>query len=112
MSRLTLGDRLVSGAFAAVFGAIIGAAAAWLFGVYSNTLGASTATVDIKRWVLNSSLGFGLVGLVIGPHAGTLVGTILNAMFEFENSGNQLPGWIIVALVIAAGFVVWWYFVR
>jgi hypothetical protein len=109
MAQISIGERLAAGAVGAVFGAMIGGAAAWMFGVYSNTMGPGTAAVGFKAWVLLPAAGFGLSGLILGSDVGTMIGAVINAMFEFEK-GPENP-WPILQLLLAVGLIAlgaWW----
>lgn len=107
MSQLTIGDRVVAGAVGAVIGALIGLALAWLFGVYSNTMGAGVASVTFSQWALATGAAFALVGLLFGPVVGTLLGMAIAAIFEFEYA--QFPIWVFVALLVFACLGLWWW---
>lgn len=108
MTKLTLGDRLTAAALGALFGGIVGLALAWLFGVYSSTMGASRMPVDFSHWVAWSAIGFGAVGLLFGPFVGTLIGMVINGIFEFERAEDHTPGWLLALVLLAVVAVVWW----
>jgi hypothetical protein len=109
MSRITLGERLVSAALGAVFGAIIGFVLAWLFGVYSQTMGSGSMSVQIRYWIAGGAGGFALLGFIVGSDAGTLIGTVFGALLDFEdqNSGSRAWPVVVVLLVVLA---LWWWF--
>ena len=111
MPKFSLGDRLVSAAVSAVFGAIIGCVLAWLFGVYSSTMGSAGSLVDFRQWVLWSALVFGLIGLLLGSHAATIVGMVISGIFQFERAPASGPRWLVVAVFVVA-FGVWWWLAR
>ena len=108
MSRFSLGERLVSCAVSAILGALIGGVLAWLFGVYSNTMGAASGAIDFTQWVLWSAAAFGLVGLLLGPDAGTILGTVISGIFVFEGAPASGRTMLLVALA-AAAYGVWWW---
>lgn len=113
MSRLAIGDRIASAVVGAVVGAIVGLALAWLLGVYSNTLGPSSLEFGLAKFVAKVSVTFALLGLVLGPSVGTLLGNVIRAVFAFENPEvPQLPAWLIVALLIVFAAGVWWFLGR
>jgi hypothetical protein len=112
MSRPSLGDRLVSGIVSAIFGAFVGCALAWLFGVYSNTLGAARAAIDFKQWALSSATAFGLIGLLLGSHAGTVVGAVISGIFKLEGAQERSSTWFAVVALAAAAFAVWLWLPR
>lgn len=112
MPRLTIGDRVSAAAVGLFFGAIIGFALAWLTGVYSNRLGPSDTPVDFKHWVAYCALGFGAVGLVLGPFVGTLLGSVISGIFRFEQtetSNPEVPPGLVVIVLITVIVAVWWF---
>lgn len=108
MTKLTLADRLWAAALGALFGGMVGFALAWLFGVYSSTMGQSTTPVDFSHWVAWSAIGFGAVGLIFGPFVGTLIGVVINGLFEFERDDERMPVWVLVLVLLAVVAAVWW----
>ena len=111
MSRLTIGDRLSAAVFGLFFGGLIGVALAWIVGVYSNRIGSSNMRVSFRHWVGYCALGFGAVGLVFGPYVGTLLGSVINAIFRFEqaeHSNPEIPGWLLVVILSGVVLAVWW----
>lgn len=108
MTSLTIGDRVSAAAVGAVFGAIVGFALAWILGVYSNTLGPGIAQVTFTHWVTGCAIGFSLVGLVFGPYVGTLLGSVINGIFEFESADKHAPIWLIVVVLLVIIIGVWW----
>ncbi|MEO8153880.1 MAG: hypothetical protein ABI605_12475 [Rhizobacter sp.] len=108
MARLTIGDRLSAGAVGLFFGAIIGVALAWLIGVYSNTLGPSSLSIDFKHWVGFCAVGFAAVGLFLGPFVGTLLGSVISGIFQFEQAEDPTPIWLLVLILSAVVAAVWW----
>jgi hypothetical protein len=109
-TRLTLADRLVSAALGALFGAIIGAVLVWLFGVYSQNLGSARTVIDGKLWILVSTAGFAFAGLLVGPNLGSFVGTVFDALYQFENTSEERqPGWVVAAILIVLAIAGWWW---
>jgi hypothetical protein len=109
VSKLSIGDRLVSGVLGLLFGAMIGFVLSWLFGVYSNTMGPSRMAVDMWQWVKTSAIVFCVLGLVTGPDAGTTIGNVIAAIFEFENTrAREFPVWLAAVLLIGVVFVMGW----
>ena len=108
MAKESLGDRLVAGAVSAVLGALIGCVLAWIFGVYSNTMGAAGSAIDFMQWALWSAGFFGLIGLLLGSHAGAVVGTFISGVLAFEGAETGLPSWVVVVVFVAAIGVWWW----
>ena len=108
MLRLTIGDRLSAAAVGLFFGAIIGFALAWLIGVYSNTLGPSNTPVDFKHWVGLCAIGFGIVGLMLGPFVGTLLGSAISGIFKFEQAEESIPTRLLVNILLVVVAAVRW----
>jgi high-affinity Fe2+/Pb2+ permease len=105
-------DRLTTALTAAIFGALLGAVMAWLFGAYSQTMGSSRMFVMASDWIFGGAALFAILGFVLKEDAGTIVGEFINAIFQFERADQSFEvGWVgaLVALVIGAGIV--WYFV-
>jgi MFS family permease len=108
MSRLTLADRLSAAAVGLFFGAFIGLGLAWIAGVYSSRHGASDIAVNFKQWVGYCALGFGSVGLLMGPFVGNLLGSLINGIFQYESDDQDhyevdFPTWL--AVIIFCGVV-------
>jgi len=117
MSRITIGERLIAAAAGAFFGAIIGGVLAWMFGVYSSRLGPSETPIDGLHWVSGSAFAFALVGLLLGSHAGTVVGKAITAIFDFERGDERAsewhaPQWLVVAVLLGVTIGVWWWLAR
>lgn len=112
MSRLTLGDRLSAAAVGLFFGAIVGFALAWILGVYSSRMGAAVVAVDFRHWVAYCALGFGAVGLLLGPFVGSLIGSVINLIFQFERVDHpdpEVPTWLVFVVLVAVVAGVWWF---
>ena len=101
--RPDLGERLVSGAVGALFGAIIGGVLAWVFGVYSGTLGPGGMAMGPKAWIMLPAAAFGVSGLVFGSDVGTMIGAVIKAMVEFEK-GPEDP-WPLLQLLLAVAII-------
>lgn len=92
-------------------GGIVGLALAWLLGVYSNTLGPSRVTFGVPGFVLKVSVTFALVGLLLGPHVGTVLGNVIRLIFAFESLEQReihAPAWLVVVVLGTVVFGVWW----
>lgn len=105
MSDITLGERITSSVLGAIFGALIGFILFWLLGVFSQTLGPGQVHGEFENWIGTSAAIFAFVGFLFGRHIGTLLGNILNALFQFEDQRNYeflnwFPGIIIALLAI------------
>jgi ABC-type uncharacterized transport system permease subunit len=111
----SFGDRLFSAALGALFGALIGLACAWIFGVYSNRLGAGAMDgIVIKNWMAYGAIVFGVLGLLVGSKAGGAVGGAIASLINFEDTNHdpQVPTWFAVIFLIAVAFCVWWFIFR
>ena len=106
-------ERLASALFGAVWGALIGGILSWLLGVYSQTLGAATMSISARSWVGGTAILFAFLGFLFNVGIGTIVGVVLNAIFQFESADERsiLPGWIANALLIMAACFLIWVFV-
>lgn len=108
-----MSERLFSALFGAFWGALIGAALSWLFGIYSNRMGPSFMPVDARHWGGAGALFFALMGLLFNAGVGTLIGVAIDLIFRFENvdhRGLDAP-WLLKLLVLAvAAFAAWRFF--
>jgi len=109
MQRLSLIDRLVCGVMGAVFGGLIGFALAWLLGVYS-IMWIASVPVEINHWIIGFAAIFGIIGVLFGPFVGSVVGTVIAAIYESQNPPNpEMPTWLVVLLLIAVVGGAWWW---
>ena len=101
---------MASALFGAVWGALIGGMLAWLLGVYSQTLGAATMYVNARNWITGSAILFAMLGLIFNLGIGSIVGSVLNAIFQFESAENRsvAPSWLANTLLfIVVCFLMW-----
>jgi hypothetical protein len=127
MPKIKVFDRVATGVLGAIIGGIVGFAISWLLGVYSNTLGPSHAAVDFIHLVLYAAVFFGLVGFVFGPVVGTMLGSVIAAIYHFEGGPTEersfslqfpkerafsldIPTWFVVVTVVGIVVAVWWWF--
>ena len=114
MSRGTFGGRVAAAFVGAIIGGFIGFALAWIFGIYSNTLGPSGLHVNFKSWVAICAAGFGAVGLLFGSFVGSLLGSAISWIFWLEgantSSNHEIPGWLALALLLGVATGAWWLF--
>lgn len=71
-------------------------------------MGPSHMAVDFSYWVGWSAIGFGAVGLLLGPFLGTLIGVVINGPFEFEWAEDRTLGWLLVPVLLAVVAGIWW----
>ena len=109
MSNLTVGERITSALLGAFFGALIGFVLGWLLGVFSQTLGVGITEIEFANWLGLGALFFALMGFITGRHLGTLVGNVLNALFQFEDQRNYaFFNWlylIALALILIGAWI-------
>jgi len=112
MSRITLSERIASGFVGLFIGAVIGAALAWLLGVYSHTLGTARISVSALNFVLGTALIFCAAGVLFGSYVGTLLGSTVALLFEVERQDRnpEVPRWLVLLLLFSVVGGVWWYF--
>jgi hypothetical protein len=106
---MAITERFSYALISAFFGALIGVAFWWLYGL-AHSLNFSGVGIDpiLRHWLIYSSAGFAIFGFLFREHAGDVVGAVINAVFHFES--DQLPnesagvwvGLIFIALVLAA----------
>ena len=109
MAKPNFFERIVAAVLGSVFGSVICLVLAWLFGVYSNTLGPGQVEVSLTKWILSSAVFFGVLGAVLGSAAGTLIGNVIAAIFAFERLEDGPTPWWLVLVILAAvvGLVLW-----
>jgi hypothetical protein len=111
MANSTFTGRIISAAIGSIFGAIIGFILAWLLGVYSQTLGSGEVHTNLAKWVGIGAVFFGALGFIVDEHIGTIIGHVLNALFQFEDQRNyEFGGWFIWTLVIVLLVGGWLWF--
>lgn len=98
---MSLFDRLTYALIAAFFGALLGCAGWWLYGM-AHSLNYSGRPMDpvFRHWVIGSAGAFAVPGFVVGARAADVVGDAFSAIFHFEL--NQAPG---QAAGLAAGLI-------
>ena len=99
----SISERVAAAFVGVVFGCVIGVVLAWLIGINSNTLGAGQLAVSFPKWALGGALFFGGIGALFGSSVGTVIGNFIAGIFAFEQaSEDQVPRWLMVALIGAA----------
>lgn len=108
---MTLGERASSACIGALFGAGIGAALVWLFGVFSQRMGPGRYIGDPLAWILWPAGVLAVCGFLMGSQVGSLIGSILSGLLAFESADRdpELPTWLALVLALAlAAALVWW----
>ncbi|MGP1516439.1 MAG: hypothetical protein ACTTJV_02345 [Ottowia sp.] len=100
-----LGERLTYAAIAAFFGALLGVALWWLYGLgFSHTLRyRALAPAAFWHWVLGMSGGMAALGFVLCERAADWLGHLLTALFRFEDFSlpERMSGfwWSLLAIL-------------
>jgi hypothetical protein len=106
---MAITERISYALIGAFFGAIIGVAFWWLYGL-AHSLNFSGIDIDpvLRHWLTYSSGAFAIFGFVFREHVGDVFGVVMSAVFHFESnqSSNESAGiWVglvFLAIVIAA----------
>ena len=106
-------DRVIYAGLSAAFGALIGAACWWLYGL-AHSIQYDGPGIDpaVLHWVKPFALAFGAIGLVLGEKAGDIVGHVAGAIFNFEADRDQahMPHWIGLLVVSGLAVLLWFQF--
>lgn len=102
-------DRIIYALIGGVFGALIGVACWWLYGL-AHSLNYSGPGMDpvLRHWVTYVGGTFALIGFLFLHRVADVLGDTINAIFHFE--GNQAPNersspvvaLVFIAIIIAA----------
>jgi hypothetical protein len=98
---ISLSERLVSAALAALFGAIAGAMGAWLLALSFSGFSTAITGVSYPTWAVVGAAVCGIVGLVFGRSAGTFIGHVFSGVFTFTRWDNWTPPWWLWVIVLA-----------
>jgi hypothetical protein len=103
-------DRIVYAIIAAAWGAVIGAACWWLYGL-AHSLQYQGPGIDpsLLHWVKPFGLAFATIGFILGEKVGDVLGHLIGALFNFELGHHQtaLTAWHVIVVVAAIGALIW-----
>ena len=102
-------DRLVYALIGALFGALLGLAGWWLYGL-AHSLNYSGPGMDpvLMHWLKWSAAAVAVLGLVLKERIGDLVGDAISAVFHFESNQSfdgavrTVTAFVYLAIVVAA----------
>ena len=102
-------DRITYAFIGAIFGALIGVACWWLYGL-ANSLNYYGPGMDpvLRHWVTYAGGAFGVIGFLFRERVGDTIGDTISAIFHFE--ANERPGertnpivaLVFIAIIVAA----------
>ena len=108
-------DRITYAGIGAIFGALIGAACWWLYGL-AHSLQYDGPGIDpsLVHWVKPFGAVFALIGFVLRDKAGDVVGHLIGAIFNFEADRHQtnVPVWLAVLVLAGIASLIWFQFYR
>ncbi|NJD07639.1 MAG: hypothetical protein FIA97_14250 [Methylococcaceae bacterium] len=102
---MAIGERVSYAIFGAIFGALLGIACWWLYGI-AHSLNYDGPGMDpvLRHWVTHLTAVFAALGFLFRARVGDFLGDALSAIFHFEagaNPGNSAsPFFAIVFLAI------------
>lgn len=108
---MAIGDRITYSIIGAVFGAFIGVACWWLYGL-SHSLNYYGPGMDpvLRHWLTYLTAAFAALGFALRERAGDIAGDTLNAIFHFEindTSGNTLGAVAAIIYLTIAIAAIW-----
>jgi hypothetical protein len=106
---MAIGERITYAAIGGVFGALVGVACWWLYGL-AHSLNYDGPGMDpvLRHWLTYVTAAFAAFGFVFRERIGDIVGDTLNAIFHFEindtpgNSVGAVAAVVFLAIAIAA----------
>lgn len=109
---MQLWDRLVYAFISALFGAAIGTAGWWLYGM-AHSLNYDGPSMDpvLRHWLLSSIALFGVLGFIFQQMAADFAGDTISAILHFEF--NDTPGngtrWFVALVFVAICIAAIWF---
>jgi hypothetical protein len=108
----SLSERVTSALLGALFGSAIGLGVAWLlmFSTTLSLLGIGSHTVSFGKSAAAGAVFFALAGAAFGASVGTLVGRVLNGIYEFERLFDRGNHWAVELVLLLIGIaVICWF---
>lgn len=98
--RLT--DRLIYALLGDLFGAMMGAACWWLFGLGLSVQRPIAMGGGLQQWVGWGSGAFAAIGCMLGDRAGEVVGNAASGVFHVESHNSWSWGALLLLASLAA----------
>ena len=109
---MQLFDRLTYALIGFLFGAVIGVACWWLYGVGMSRhhLGHGVDPM-LRHWVQFVGLGFSAIGFLFREQVGDAIGNAIGAIFQWESERYTTRGSVALATALLVGVVLaaWWF---
>ena len=100
----------------AVFGAVVGALAWWLFGIGTPSMSRQAfLQPDLFAWLKPTCAVGAVLGFVLKDKVGSVAGEAISLVFGAamnsgqERSGPEVPRWLVVAVLVAVVLGAWFY---
>ena len=82
---MNLSDRLIYALLGTLFGALMGAACRWLYGLGLSVQRPIAMGGGLQQWVGWGSGAFAVIGFMLGDRAGEVVGNAISEVFHAES---------------------------
>jgi hypothetical protein len=104
-------DRFAYALIGFVFGAVLGVVCWWLYGLgLSLRMYGPGIDPSLRHWIMYVGLAFAVLGFMFQEGVGDAVGSVLNAIFDFEEGlYSRRDTGIVASLFLLAliGFAIW-----
>jgi hypothetical protein len=99
-----MGARLTYAVISAFFGALVGLAGWWFYGLGMSVHMRIGHGIDpvLRHWLVYTSAGFGVVGFILRERAADVVGEVIGAIFHTETVYQRLPWTALFTLAFLA----------